>query len=104
MRLRPALGALLLIMLASRAAADPLIVNVEGISPSAGALTVSVFAGAGTFLRQPAATATVAADGAAKQSVRIDLPPGRYAVSVIHDVNGNGVLDTNLLGIPSEPV
>jgi len=32
------------------------------------------------------------------------LPPGRYAVSVYQDVNGNGRLDHNFLGIPKEPV
>ncbi|MGB3809503.1 MAG: DUF2141 domain-containing protein [Parvibaculum sp.] len=30
------------------------------------------------------------------------LPPGRYAVIVFHDENGNGRLDMNLLGIPME--
>jgi len=32
-----------------------------------------------------------------------DLPHGQYAIAVYHDVNGNGKLDKNLLGIPSEP-
>ena len=31
-----------------------------------------------------------------------DLPPGKYAVMVIHDENENGKLDSNFLGIPSE--
>ncbi|WP_114394697.1 DUF2141 domain-containing protein [Oleisolibacter albus] len=31
------------------------------------------------------------------------LPPGRYAVRVFQDLNANGTLDTNLLGIPTEP-
>jgi uncharacterized protein (DUF2141 family) len=31
-----------------------------------------------------------------------DLPYGRYAVSVMHDENGNDQLDTNILGIPKE--
>ena len=31
-----------------------------------------------------------------------DLPPGRYAVRVMHDENGNGKLDSNMLGIPKE--
>ena len=31
----------------------------------------------------------------------IDVPPGAYALSVIHDENGNGRLDTRL-GIPRE--
>ena len=32
-----------------------------------------------------------------------ELGPGTYAVSCFHDVNGNGTMDTNFLGIPSEP-
>jgi uncharacterized protein (DUF2141 family) len=31
-----------------------------------------------------------------------DLPPGDYALAVIHDENMNGKLDTNWFGIPSE--
>lgn len=31
-----------------------------------------------------------------------DLAEGRYAVSVMHDENGDGALDTNLLGVPTE--
>jgi uncharacterized protein (DUF2141 family) len=32
-----------------------------------------------------------------------DIPYGEYCVKVYHDRNGNGKLDTNLLGIPKEP-
>ena len=32
------------------------------------------------------------------------LPPGNYAVAVVHDKNGNSRLDTNFLGIPNEGV
>ncbi len=32
-----------------------------------------------------------------------ELPAGTYAISCFHDVNGNGKLDKNFLGIPSEP-
>jgi uncharacterized protein (DUF2141 family) len=31
-----------------------------------------------------------------------DLAPGTYAAAVIHDENGNGTLDKNFLGIPTE--
>ncbi len=31
-----------------------------------------------------------------------DIPPGRYALAVIHDENMKGKLDTNRLGIPTE--
>jgi uncharacterized protein (DUF2141 family) len=32
------------------------------------------------------------------------IPAGEYAVSVYADMNGNGELDSNLFGIPQEPV
>lgn len=31
-----------------------------------------------------------------------DIPPGTYAMVVIHDANMNGKLDTNWIGIPTE--
>ena len=31
-----------------------------------------------------------------------DIPPGTYALGVIHDENMNGKLDVNVLGIPKE--
>lgn len=31
-----------------------------------------------------------------------DVPAGRYAISVLHDLNGNRKVDTNLFGIPKE--
>ena len=38
---------------------------------------------------------------ASEPSATFSLPPGRYAISLIHDENGNGKLDTTL-GIPRE--
>lgn len=32
------------------------------------------------------------------------LPPGRYAIRVFQDINGNGKVDTNLFGMPTEPI
>ena len=32
----------------------------------------------------------------------LDIPPGKYALAVIHDENMNGKLDTNPIGIPKE--
>lgn len=51
-------------------------------------------------------------EGTIRQSVRVsgsitrcvfkDVPPGTYAMTVIHDENDNGKLDRNLIGIPTE--
>ena len=32
-----------------------------------------------------------------------DLPYGRYALAIFHDVNNNGTLDQSWIGIPQEP-
>jgi uncharacterized protein (DUF2141 family) len=32
-----------------------------------------------------------------------NVKPGNYAIAVFHDLNGNGKLDRNLIGLPSEP-
>lgn len=45
----------------------------------------------------------VGAKGAKARVVFLSLPPGQHAIKVFHDVNGNGQLDTNKLGIPNEP-
>jgi uncharacterized protein (DUF2141 family) len=37
------------------------------------------------------------------QVVDFDLDPGRYALAVYQDLNGNDVLDKNFIGIPKEP-
>lgn len=45
-------------------------------------------------IRQPASAGTAIPLG--------DLAPGRYAFFAMHDANGNGDLDRNFLGIPTE--
>lgn len=41
--------------------------------------------------------------GSKAKLVMKDLPQGFYSFSYYHDVNENGKLDTNLVGIPKEP-
>lgn len=37
-----------------------------------------------------------------KATVTLEVPPGRYAITVLHDENGNHHMDRNFLGIPRE--
>lgn len=36
-------------------------------------------------------------------SLAFDLPPGEYAISTYHDLNGNATLDRHFYGKPKEP-
>ncbi len=93
-------------ILSAPALAADLAVEVQGIRSGDGRLFVAVHSPE-TREAFPAGAGMVAA---LQQSARVgtirfvlrDLPPGRYAVAAFHDENGNGDLDTNLLGIPSE--
>ena len=73
--------------------------------PATGAVVALLFDSADAFadLRDPVATQTLAADGIS-DAIFEGLAPGRYAVLAFHDVNGNGILDVNFLGIPREPL
>lgn len=46
----------------------------------------------------------VPAEGSRQEAVFDDVPYGTWAVSVQHDENRNGKLDTNFLGMPKEGV
>jgi uncharacterized protein (DUF2141 family) len=51
---------------------------------------------------QPVAAQTAAANGSELTFRFAALPPGTYAVQVLHDENDNGELDENFMGIPTE--
>lgn len=50
----------------------------------------------------PVLSARSRVDGDSLRFTVHDLPPGRYAIKLYHDANGNGELDSNLLGMPVE--
>lgn len=79
--------------------------EVSHIRSAKGQMMVAVYDSKATFLGDKVVkSAIVPVTRAGQMTIRIpDLPLGVYAVSVFHDVNGNGKLDTNFLGIPKEP-
>jgi uncharacterized protein (DUF2141 family) len=70
--------------------------------PDKGDVMGAVYGNAGIWLREP--TQGARQPGAAKAVlVYRNLPAGPYAVTAFQDQNGNGKLDRNLMGIPTEP-
>lgn len=78
-------------------------VRVETVDGTGGQLLLAVFASEEAWKehKTPLAQAHLAAQPGT-QDYRFELPPGRYAVSVIHDSNDNQKLDTNFIGMPTE--
>ena len=40
---------------------------------------------------------------AGEMTFEVTLPPGIYGARVLHDLNGNGEMDSNFVGMPKEP-
>lgn len=90
--------------LAMPASAEQLIVDIVGIKRLGGSLMVAVFDSADAWENTESAVAK-AKESVSGPKVRLvfsDLAPGSYAVKLYHDENSNGILDKNMLGIPSE--
>jgi uncharacterized protein (DUF2141 family) len=63
---------------------------------------VGLFSSEEEFLENAVYGEVVKATGSKVTVVFNSLPPGQYGISVIHDENENGELDSNFMGIPKE--
>lgn len=93
---------LLSCLLASSASAATLTVEVQQVV-APGDLLVAVYDQSGQWLKQPLRGLRQPAV-AGTMTVQVpDLPDGDYAISLFIDRNANGQLDSNAVGIPTEP-
>ncbi|MCB1702586.1 MAG: DUF2141 domain-containing protein [Pseudomonadales bacterium] len=82
--------------------------ELSGLSDASGNIYISVYnsedswLGADTLVTEKVAIAD-ALEGELVLA-ELPLPPGEYAISIFYDLNNNGELDTNFIGIPKEPV
>ena len=85
--------------------AGSLTVTFKDIRTPKGAILAAVFDGEAAYRGQGAPVRTLMAPvtGERAETVLKGLPPGRYAISAFHDVDGDGKMKTNPFGIPLEP-
>jgi len=105
-RKAPLLAALLLAFAASTVMAAELRVRIDNVTKPGATVYLALYDNAGDFAasRQGIAGQFLRADGGEAAATFLDVKPGRYAIAVFCDENGNGKLDTNLLGVPIERV
>jgi uncharacterized protein (DUF2141 family) len=102
MNARSCLLAACLLASATAAAAD-LDVTVAGLRTHEGMLMLSVVDAAGwDGAAKPVAADRRKPQGDSETFHFSGLAAGTYAVRVMHDENGNGKLDANLVGMPTE--
>lgn len=85
-----------------RTASIELMVRVEGISSDAGLMAFALYDTRSSFPNSPSDIALgPIVEGVAFRPFRV--VPGTYAVIAFQDLNSNGRLDRNFIGLPKEP-
>ena len=81
-------------------------VQVNNIGSAEGQIVVTFFNSDESWLQEPYLVETVDAADAIDGSLMIPLTleAGEYAISAYHDLDGNGRMKTNFIGIPREPI
>ena len=102
-RLVPMAISLALCMGFTAAQAGELSIEFKEKGAKEGTIYFAVFDTAGDWLKKPLRSEKVAIANESATALIADLPPGEYAISAFHDLNGNGKLDSNFIGIPNEP-
>jgi uncharacterized protein (DUF2141 family) len=83
----------------------PRLLVIEGVTSEKGKVLVAIFNQSAGFPSESNKAFMLKDAKAVKGRVEIpldNLPAGTYAIACFHDANGDGELNTNLLGIPKE--
>jgi uncharacterized protein (DUF2141 family) len=83
---------------------DTINLKVVGTKTIPGRIFIAVFNDPGQFPDKKAVVNKIVPVTNTQDSaqIKLDLPAGDYAISIFLDKNGNGKLDKNFLGIPTE--
>lgn len=82
--------------------AQSLTISIKNVVSDKGTLRVGIFNSQADFLKKQVYGQIVKSKNGEMQVVFEGVPQGVYAVSIIHDENENGELDSNFFGIPKE--
>ena len=74
-----------------------------GLKSGEGALMIAAYGSAETYLKTPLWAKSVKVDQDTMTVPMCDVASAEIAVTAFQDMNGNGKLDSNPMGIPSEP-
>jgi uncharacterized protein (DUF2141 family) len=82
-----------------------LTITIGKISPRGGILRLGLYDQAGypDDDSKPIASADIPVSGSDMTVTLKDIPPGRYAIESLQDINGNGKMDSSWIGLPEEP-
>lgn len=77
-------------------------IEVNGFKNNDGKAKINLYNTQESFMKKGIKSVKTVLKNNKTYAVFTDLPKGIYAVSMFHDENGNGEIDTNFIGIPTE--
>lgn len=77
--------------------------EIKRVTPGQGTVMVAVYESEAQFMKLPALAVALQAKGDTISLPLCNLSGDEVAVMIYQDLDRNGKLDTNLMGIPSEP-
>jgi uncharacterized protein (DUF2141 family) len=78
-------------------------IHIKTFRNTRGTANIALYNSSKTFMKKEVFAGAIVNPVTALVKFTFDsIPPGNYAVAVIHDENGDGILNTNDMGIPSE--
>jgi len=77
-------------------------VHVSNIKSKEGKLIVAVFDSDKNYMQKECMKKIIPIHHETDKKFTIALPKGTYAIGIFHDLNDNGELDKNFIGIPKE--
>ncbi|HCV16146.1 MAG TPA: hypothetical protein DF637_07425 [Rikenellaceae bacterium] len=78
--------------------------EISGVVDGKGKLYISIFNSEKSFNKREIYQSKQIIPSATTVFVEFILPDGEYLISVYQDINSNKKLDSNIIGIPKEPV
>ncbi len=97
-------GGLWALLMTQLLAAQTLTITLDNVATEKGTIMVQVMQGEAEFKGDtPAIASFMQRAQKGTMTFQASLPAGEYAFRVMHDVNDNGELDSNFVGMPKEP-
>lgn len=98
------LAALLLNVIAlAQSQKHVLTIKFTGVANADGKIAIAVYNSSETYMVEGSEFFAIRVDAQKNETqVEINLPAGKYAISVFHDENDDQRLNTNFMGIPKE--
>lgn len=97
------LFALALMLLPRPAVAGSIELHVAGLDHDRGSVRVGAFDDPAAFPSSETRRGAVTHAEKGTTIVHLEVPAGRWALAIFHDEDDDGILDTGLLGAPTEP-